>query len=105
MISPLPPYNAVDVAVVRLFLQAPLSTVNAAARVRMEKSYNALKNSSAGAVPMFLVSTADELREDTAAEATPDQAIDTVSTAGTAGGTGGKNKKKKKQSTVSATEF
>ena len=51
---------------------------------------------------MFLVSTADELREDTAAEATPDQAIDTASTAGTAG-TGGKNKKKKKQSTVSAT--
>ena len=108
MISPLPPYNAVDVAVVRLFLQAPLSTVNAAARVRMEKSYNALKNSSAGAVPMFLVSTADELREDTAAEATPDQTIDTAAaTAGTAGtaGTGGKNKKKKKQSTVSATAF
>ena len=73
----------------------------------MEKSYNALKNSSAGAVPMFLVSTADELREDTAAEATPDQTIDTASTAGTAGtaGTGGKNKKKKKQSTVSATAF
>ena len=101
MISPLPPYNAVDVAVVRLFLQAPLSTVNAAARVRMEKSYNALKNSSAGAVPMFLVSTADEVREDTAAEATPDQTTDTASTAGT----GGKNKKKKKQSTVSATAF
>ena len=74
----------------------------------MEKSYNALKNSSAGALPMFLVSTADELREDTAAEATPDQATDTASTAGTAGtagGTGGKNKKKKKQSTVSATAF
>ena len=71
----------------------------------MEKSYNALKNSSAGAVPMFLVSTADELREDTAAEATPDQTTDTTAaTAGTAG-TGGKNKKKKKQSTVSATEF
>ena len=69
----------------------------------MEKSYNALKNSSAGAVPMFLVSTADELREDTAAEATPDQSTDTA--AGTAAGTGGKNKKKKKQSTVSATAF
>ena len=58
----------------------------------MEKSYNALKNSSAGAVPMFLVSTADELREDTAAEVTPDTA------AADTGAGGEKNKKKKKQS-------
>ena len=70
-----------------------MSTVNASARVRMEKSYNALKNSSAGAVPMFLVSTADELREDTAAEVTPDTAA-----AADTGAGGGKNKKKKKQS-------
>ena len=61
----------------------------------MEKSYNALKNSSAGALPMFLVSTADELREDTAAEVTPD----TAAAADTgAGGEKNKNKKKKKQS-------
>ena len=63
----------------------------------MEKSYNALKNSSAGAVPMFLVSTADELREDTAAEVTPDTAAAAAAAADTGAG-GGKNKKKKKQS-------
>ena len=60
----------------------------------MEKSYNALKNSSAGALPMFLVSTADELREDTAAEVTPDTAAADTG----AGGEKNKNKKKKKQS-------